>query len=112
MGNGYYDMAFTWCTNTALYWPEIPVILAILVTAILYSILFWGVYRTEQATNIYVYGEGQGQTSAVFWQFCWHLIPFYLTWVPYVALQYTWGSGSAYSDYAFVMTACTLVPLH
>merc|ERR1712003_94604 len=62
-------------------------------------------------TNIYVYGEGQGQTSAVFWQFCWYLIPFYLTWVPYVALQFSWASGTAYSTFSFVMVACTLVPL-
>ena len=61
--------------------------------------------------NIYAHGGVQGQTSAVFRQSCWYLVPFYLTWVPYIALQYTWASRSGYSSYGFVVTACTLVPL-
>lgn len=107
----YYGMVFTWCTNTAKWWPEIPVILAIIVTTILYSIMFYGAYRTYQAMNIYAHGGGQGQTSAVFRQSCWYLVPFYLTWVPYVALQYTWASRRGYSRYGFAVTASTLVPL-
>ena len=56
-------------------------------------------------------GQGNPMSAAVFWQSCWYLLPFYLTWLPYVALQFMWSSGTGYSAYGFVMLACTLVPL-
>ena len=49
--------------------------------------------------------------SIVFWQSFWYLISFYLTWPPYLALQYLWAAGSGYSNYGFTLFACTLVPL-
>ena len=50
-------------------------------------------------------------SSIVFWQSFWYLISFYLTWPPYLALQYLWAAGSGYSNYGFTLFACTLVPL-
>merc|ERR1719145_285612 len=41
----------------------------------------------------------------------WYLMSFYVTWVPYLALQYSWAAGVGYSQYGFVLFACTLVPL-
>merc|ERR1712037_502899 len=61
--------------------------------------------------NSYAWGGGQGQTPKAFRQSCYYLLPFYLTWVPYLALQFTWASGTGYSDFGFVIIACTLVPL-
>ena len=49
--------------------------------------------------------------SIVFWQSFWYLVSFYLTWPPYLALQYLWAAGSGYSNYGFTLFACTLVPL-
>lgn len=49
--------------------------------------------------------------STVLGQSIWYLMSFYLTWVPYLALQYSWAAGTGYSSYGFVLFACTLVPL-
>ena len=50
-------------------------------------------------------------SSTVVWQSFWYLLSFYLTWPPYLALQYLWAAGGGYSAYGFVLFACTLVPL-
>jgi len=108
-----YGMLFSWCNNTAEWWPEIPVIVAITLTTSLYSIMTWDMYKTEQASNAHAFGGGQGNPMSVatFWQSYWYLWPFYLVWLPYVALQFTWASGSGYSNYYFIMAASVLVPL-
>ncbi len=49
--------------------------------------------------------------ATVFWQSFWYLMVFYLTWPPYLALQYLWSSGKAYSMYGLVLFAGTVVPL-
>ena len=53
----------------------------------------------------------QSMSSIVFWQSFWYLMSFYLTWPPYLALQYLWAAGSGYSNYGFTLFASTLVPL-
>jgi len=60
--------------------------------------------------NYFVGGE-QGLTWAAFRVSVYYLIPFYLTWIPYVALQYMWALDSGYSNYGWIVTAFTLVPL-
>lgn len=50
-------------------------------------------------------------SSVVLWQSIWYLLSFYLTWPPYLALQYLWAAGSGYNSYGFTLFACTLVPL-
>jgi len=106
-----YNMLFTWCNVTANWWPEIPVIMAIVVATSLYALIFWDVYKTEQASNSYAGGGTNSMSTATFYQSAWYLLPFYLTWLPYVALQFLWASGSGYSAYGFIVIACTLVPL-
>ena len=49
-------------------------------------------------------------SSVVFWQSVWYVFSFYITWLPYLALQYLWASGSL-PPYGFVVFASTLVPL-
>ena len=39
------------------------------------------------------------------------LFAFYVTWVPYLALQFVWAAGQGYSSYSFILFACTLTPL-
>merc|ERR1712085_216246 len=39
------------------------------------------------------------------------LFAFYVTWVPYLALQFNWAAGRGYSTYYFILFACTLTPL-
>eukprot|EP00956_Cyclotella_meneghiniana_P019184 scaffold32705_cov76-Cyclotella_meneghiniana.AAC.6 len=34
-----------------------------------------------------------------------------MTWVPYLALQYSWAAGTAFTSYAFILYAGTVVPL-
>lgn len=41
----------------------------------------------------------------------WFLTSFYITWVPYLALQYVWSSGDAYGKYGFILFAGISVPL-
>ena len=65
----------------------------------------------EQTPNAMGGGQSNPIATAVFWQSCWYLFLFYLTWVPYVALQFMWSAGSGYSTYGLVVLACTLVPL-
>ena len=34
-----------------------------------------------------------------------------MTWVPYLALQYSWSAGTAYTRYYFILLAGTAIPL-
>lgn len=36
---------------------------------------------------------------------------FYLTWPPYLALQYAWAGGRSFTNYGLILTAATMVPL-
>ena len=49
-------------------------------------------------------------TSMVFWQSIWYLLSFYITWPPYLALQYIWAAGN-FPPYGFTLFASTMVPL-
>ena len=39
------------------------------------------------------------------------LSSFYVTWVPYIALQLTWATGQGYSSYGWILLATALVPM-
>merc|ERR1711933_220414 len=56
---------------------------------------------------------GESMSSKMFWQSLWYLFSFYMTWVPYLILQYVWASGHGYTAewYGFSLFACTCVPL-
>merc|ERR1712194_589226 len=102
-GIPFYTNSILLCNNGARWWPEIPVIVAILIVTITMVILCRDVYLTEQESNRFSVAETQQHTmtKAVFWQSFWYLMVFYLTWPPYLVLQYLWSSGKAYSMVLF-----------
>merc|ERR1712194_472721 len=111
-----YKFVFFGCpiaVGLAFACAGIPVIVAILIVTITMVILCRDVYLTEQESNRFSVAETQQHTmtKAVFWQSFWYLMVFYLTWPPYLVLQYLWSSGKAYSMYGFVLLAGSLVPM-
>lgn len=131
-GIPFYGNIILWCNNAAKWWPEVPVIIAIVLATGIMASLCWHVFRTsrnsskwakrsgaDRAFNRSSSGGGSGGSprggggvaTAVFWQSIWYLVPFYLTWSAYLTLQYLWASGEAYSVYGFVLFAAALVPL-
>jgi hypothetical protein len=110
-GIPFYGMLFLWCNNSAPWWPDIPVAIAILVTTCTMVSVCLSVYKTEKATQQYTGSTTFSTSSIVFWQSVWYLLSFYLTWPPYLALQYLWAAGNYNVSYGFVVFAVTLVPL-
>mmetsp|Transcript_38457 Transcript_38457/g.38825 ORF Transcript_38457/g.38825 Transcript_38457/m.38825 type:complete len:126 (+) Transcript_38457:1139-1516(+) len=43
--------------------------------------------------------------------FLFALRSFYMTWTPYLALQFLWASKKAFGNYSFILYAGTVVPL-
>ncbi|KAL7478927.1 hypothetical protein ACHAW6_004684 [Cyclotella cf. meneghiniana] len=82
----YYDNIRVWCNNSAKWWPEIPVIFAIIAATGIMGSLCFHVYRNEKRTTRYTYSAAR-LSIMVFKQSCWFVIAFYITWVPYIALQ-------------------------
>ena len=102
--------------------------------------LCYHVYRNEKRTTRYTYSAAR-LSIMVFKQLCWFVIAFYITWVPYIALQvcatqsayclsvqiistlkllgytcfclnqYMLSSGKGYVNYGLILSAATLVPL-
>merc|ERR1719401_1219137 len=74
---------------------------------------FW---KTESASSAARMANNSGpapqsMSSKMFWQSFWYLVAFYLTWVPYLGLQFAWSVNQEYGNYAWVITASTLAPL-
>ncbi|KAL7482314.1 hypothetical protein ACHAW6_007994 [Cyclotella cf. meneghiniana] len=82
----HYGNVSVWCNNSAKWWPEIPVILAIIAETGIMGTLCCHVYkiktRTAQYTDIAAH-----LSMMVFKQSCWFFIAFYITWVPDITLQ-------------------------
>jgi hypothetical protein len=111
-GLPFYDNMILFCNNSSEYWSEIPLCIAIaLITFIMGSVCFH-VYKTQKASARWRQGSGGNNLSEhVFWQSFWFTFAFYFTWVPYLALQFMWASGRAFSMYGFIIyagTACTM----
>ena len=68
------------------WWPEIPVILAIIAATGIMGTLCHHVYKIETQTTQYT-SIGASLSMKVFKQSCWFVIAFYITWVPYLTLQ-------------------------
>ncbi len=68
------------------WWPELPVILAILFTTVVMGDVVSCVYKKERASSRYSRG-GNTLSKMVFKQAMWFVAAFYITWVPYLALQ-------------------------
>lgn len=115
-GIPYFDNMILWCNNTAKWWPDIPLAIAIVAATCLMVSICVHVYFTERASDRWR-GRRESRRSRrslanqVFWQSFWYIIAFYITWVPYLALQYTWATGKAFSSYGFILFAGTMVPL-
>jgi len=115
-GIPFYDMLFIWCNNSnPYYWPEIPVFLAILATTCIMASICYDVWKTEKASSgdrMSVSGQApETMTSRMFWQSLWYCGAFWLTWIPYLALQYAWNSGEGYTSYPSILIPATLVTL-
>lgn len=119
-GIPYYGSLLLWCNNTALYWPDIPVAVAIGVATLIMTTVCWDVYKKEKASASWRGGSRFGardvrsrtsMSTRVFWQSFWYLMAFYLTWPAYLALQYAWAGGTSFTRYGFILTAGTMVPL-
>lgn len=113
-GIPFYDNMILWCNNTAAWWPEIPMTCAIAIATVLMTTICWHVYQEEKVSLTWRLGRNSGSRSMfemVFWQSFWYLMAFYMTWPPYLALQYLWADGKAFSNYGFVLYAGTVVPM-
>jgi hypothetical protein len=114
-GIPFYSNMVLWCDNTASWWPDIPVALAILSATVIMGIVCWDVYKKEKASARWR-GDGTGRARnklsiQVFWQSFWYLMAFYLTWPAYLTLQYSWASDTYFSNYGLILSAGTMVPL-
>ncbi len=114
-GIPFYSNMVLWCDNTASWWPDIPVALAILSATVIMGIVCWDVYKKEKASARWR-GAGTGRARnklsiQVFWQSFWYLMAFYLTWPAYLTLQYSWASDTYFSNYGLILSAGTMVPL-
>jgi hypothetical protein len=84
----YYDMLL-WCNNTANYWPEIPVIISIAWATVVMGAVCIGVIKTERKTRRYSTNANTNHSisTMVVKQSFLFVGAFYVTWVPYLALQ-------------------------
>ncbi|KAL7545981.1 hypothetical protein ACHAWF_009330, partial [Thalassiosira exigua] len=114
-GIPFYDNLFLWCNNAADWWPDVPVALAILIATLVMGSVCWDVHKKYKASSRWRMGAGEGAANSlstkVFWQSFWYLMAFYMTWPPYLALQYLWASGRGFENYSFILFAGTVVPL-
>ncbi|KAL7481590.1 hypothetical protein ACHAW6_007268 [Cyclotella cf. meneghiniana] len=85
-GIPHYDNVRVWCNNAAKWWPEVPVILAIIAATGIMGNLCYNVYKVEQRTIQYT-NSGARHSLSLFKQSCWFVFAFYITWIPYLALQ-------------------------
>jgi len=114
-GIPFYDNMLLWCNNAAGWWPDIPVAIAIFSATLIMGSVCWDVHKTHQASKKYTQGgggsSGNSVSTKVFWQSFWYLMSFYMTWSPYLALQFIWASGRGYGNYGFILYAGAVVPL-
>lgn len=114
-GIPFYGNMILWCDNTASWWPDIPVVIAIFTATIVMGIVCWDVYKKENASARWR-GGGVGRarnklSAQVFWQSFWCLMAFYLTWSACLVLQYSWAADNYFSNYGLILSAGTMVPL-
>jgi len=108
--NIQFSKLFSCCCRSARYWPESPVMFSIAAATFIMGDVCHHVYKNTRATRRY--SASRNRTSkTVFRQACWFTGAFYVTWIPYVVLQYKWSSGKALTNYGFILYAATSVPL-
>jgi len=114
-GIPFYGNMLIWCNNAAGWWPDIPVAIAITLSTVIMGSVCWEVHKTHMASRRWQQGGGgsggPSLQSKVFWQSFWYLMSFYMTWPPYLVLQYLWASGQEYDNYGLILCAGMVVPL-
>ena len=85
-------------------------ITAILSATLVVGVMTYGIYELEKKTSRYTDGRMKF-TMMAFEQSCWFVGAFYVTWVPYLTLQYMLSSGKGYNNFGLIISAATLVPL-
>jgi len=114
-GIPFYDNVILWCNNSASFWPEVLVAIAIMtITVIMIDLCFY-VFQVERKTARWrgtsdVTGT-ISKTERVFWKSFYYLVAFYLTWLPYLVLQFMLANKRAYTNYGLFLIAGILVPL-
>lgn len=109
-GITFYGNMMIWCNNTAEFWPEFPLVVAIAAATCIMSALCCHVYQRERRTTQFTGGSTRF-SGMVFEQAFWFLAAFYFTWLPYLLLQYLWASGRAFYSYGLILYAATSIPL-
>ena len=91
------------------WWPEVPVILAIIAATGIMGLLCHHVYKIETQTTQYT-SIGASLSMKVFKQSCWFVIAFYITWVPYLTLQVNMTFCALHSIHSLlILNTCTTV---
>lgn len=112
LGLPHYDNMILWCNNSADWWPEIPMAIAIFIATVMIVLVCNKVRKTDSASKHTTNGAARiSISSLVFWQSFWYLMVFYATWPPYLVMQYLWASGRAYTSYGLILFAGTVVPM-
>jgi hypothetical protein len=88
--------------------PEVPVIVSIIMETCIMGKMCYSVYKTDKASSTYT-SHGGRMTIMVFRKACWFVGAFYVTWLPYLSLQYAWSFGKAYDAYGFILASGTMV---
>jgi len=114
-GIWFYDNVVLWCNNSAAFWPEVLVAIAILTITVIMMDLCFYVFQVERKTARWrgtsdVSGT-ISKTERVFWKSFYYLMAFYVTWLPYLVLQFMLANKKAYTSYGLFLTAGILVPL-
>ena len=111
IGIPYYNNVMVWCNNWANWWPEIPVILAILYATIIMGDVTYSVYKKERASSRYTGGSNK-LSKMVFQQALLFVGAFYITWVPYLTLQFLLSSGTGFEIYGLFLAGESLKLFH
>lgn len=87
-GIPWYENMILWCNSSALFWPEIPVIISIAWATFVMGAVCIGVIKTERKTRRYAaHAQTHSISTMVVKQSLLFVGAFYVTWVPYLALQ-------------------------
>ena len=75
LGISHYGNLILWCNNTANWWPDIMVAVAIVASTIIMGRVIWSVYKKEQASKKWRGKDAKNtMTGKVFWQSFWFLM--------------------------------------
>lgn len=85
-------------------------ILAILYATIIMGDVTYSVYKKERASSRYTGGSNK-LSKMVFQQALLFVGAFYITWVPYLTLQFLLSSGTGFEIYGLFLAAATMAPL-